>query len=133
MTDDSIILEGANYKENLSSIITADSKIDALKKGVYGSTNVSLFIVSLCDFFNDRFEIGIEPPPYSTKRIKSGKNNKEHNWSDTVSYFKEELTKHYKNDPNADNKIKKLFYSLMYYITNLFPIIYKFDDRVSDL
>lgn len=51
LTDDSIILEGANYKENLSSIITADSKIDALKKGVNGSTNVSLFIVSLCDFF----------------------------------------------------------------------------------
>lgn len=45
-----------------------------------------------------------------------------------MSYFKEELTKHYKNDPNADNKIKKLFYSLMYYITNLFPIIYKFDE-----
>lgn len=128
ITDDYIIYEGAKYKDNLAQIYTAEAKSDALLHGISPSSNVSLFIVSICDYFNERFKLGIEPQDYFVKHIRSGKNVRIHEWSKTVDFFKTKLKENYEGYLDGEKKIKKLFYSLMFYITNLFPIIYKIDD-----
>lgn len=128
ITSSFIVNEGSIYKENLAQIYTAEAKAEALERGINPSSNVSLFIVSVCDYFNERFKLGIEPPIYYNKHIRSGKNINIHEWSKTVNYFKNKLKENYEGYSEGEKKIKKLFYSLMYYITNLFPIIYKIND-----
>ena len=134
LTIEKIIEEGANYKENLSSNITVDTKIEAAKKGTTASTKTSLFLVSICDYFNEKYSCGVEPPIYYSQEIRGGKNSKTHNWQDTVDYFKEQFEKNYSGYDDCERRLKKIFYSTMFYIVNLFQIIYKIDDdnKISD-
>ena len=129
ITPDFIIREGSAFKDNLSQIFTAEAKQEAMEHGANVSTNVSLFIVSVCDYFNEHYNIGIEPPNYSSKRIRSGKRTNIHQWSDTVNYFKNKLDEYYGKTKEGTRKFLKLYYSLMYYIANLFPIIYEINDN----
>lgn len=128
LTIEKIIKEGATYKTNLSEIISTKDKVDAYKKGVRGSTNTSLFIVAAIDYFNEYFNIGVDSPIYSIKYFRSGKEKIPVNLNDTVKYFKDELRKKWSRNSFLENNAKKFAYSIMFYIVNLFSIIYKISD-----
>jgi len=125
LTPETIINEGAKYKTNLSEVISTKDKVDAYKKGVRGSTNTSLFIVSAIDYFNDHFHIGVARPTYDKKYFRSGKEKVHVDLNETVDYFKGELKKKWSGDSFLEKNAKKFAYSLMFYIVNLFEIIYK--------
>lgn len=124
-----IIKEGATYKENLSDYITAEDRKEVLKNGFHPILNVSLFIIAFLDFFNEYFNIGVQSPKYDKIKIGRKESNKA-DLTETVSEFKEKLKNHYSSFNNSENRIKKLAYSLMYYLTNLFSIIYKINDNL---
>lgn len=127
---EAIIKEGSQYQNNLSSTLTLDDKIAANGKGIRGSTNVSLFILSLIDYFNEYYKVGVSSPNYGSKTFGRGKNKRQFEWKTTVETFKESLKERW-SAPNYNyNNFKKLVYSLMYYITNLYGIIFDIEDNV---
>ena len=130
ITPEYIINEGSTFKRNLSQIYTAEAKQSAMEHGARPSTNVSLFIVSVCDYFNEAFNLGVETPDYAFQKIKSGREVRIHEWKTTVEYFKKKLHEFYGgNNGYQSKKIVKLYYSLMFYIMNLYPIIFDISDN----
>ena len=129
ITPELIIREGSYYKTNLGNNITSSSKKAAIKKGLRTATNVSLFIVAIIDYFNKRFGIGVQSPDYGEVPLGRGKNKDKISLKETVDYFNERLDKNYFRNDEGNRRLKKLSYSLMYFIVNLYQTIYVIDDN----
>lgn len=124
-----IIEEGSFYKNNLGNNFTLEAKKNAIHNGLRTGTNVSLFIVAVLDYFNKRFEIGIETPDYGAVSIGRGNNKENVPLSDTIDMFNNRLSQNYGTNEEGNRRLKKLAYSLMYYIVHLFEIIYDIDEN----
>ena len=127
LTPEIIIKEGSFYKTNLGNKLTADAKKAAIQNGLRTATNVSLFIVIILDYFNSKFDVGANKPDYGVVPIGRGRNKENIPLRDTVDYYYKVLRENYSFD-DGDRRLKKLSYSLMYYIVNLFQIIYQIDE-----
>ena len=129
LTPELIIKEGSFYKLNLGSNFTLEAKKNAIHNGLRTSTNVSLFIVAVLDYFNKRFGLGIETPDYGVIPIGRGKNKDNVPLSDTIEMFNNRLSQNYGTNEEGNRRLKKLSYSLMYYIVHLFEVIYDIDEN----
>ena len=128
ITPEMIIREGSFYKYNLGSNFTIEAKKNAIQNGLRTGTNVSLFIVAILDFFNKRFGLGIESPDYGFVPIGRGKSKENIPLDDTVEMFNNRLTNNFIANDEGDRRLKKLAYSLMFFIIHLFEIIYDIDE-----
>ncbi len=129
VTDEEIIREGAFYKRNLGDIFTIEAKKNAIREGLRSGTNVSLLIVAILDFFNRRFEIGVDTPKYGSVSIRRGKRKEEASLDETVKQFDERLANNFRTGDEGKRKLMKLAYSIMYFIVHLFKIIYKIGEN----
>ena len=99
-----IIEEGAKYRINLGRFITVDDREEVMKNGFHAILNVSLFIVSFLDFFDEKYAIGVKPPEYDSVKIRGRKKDEPFELSKTVEAFKEKFKKHYSLDNDSDKK-----------------------------
>ncbi len=127
---ESIAKESGEYRKNVSDMITADSRLRASKDGLIVNTRVSLFIVSTIDYLNETFELGVEPPVYSSTFSGRGKNRHELKDIDAVNTFKTKLKRQYKGIIGKE-RIKRLSFCVLFYIIHLFDIIYDFDEKTG--
>ena len=123
-----IIAEGSQYKELLLNQINISNQKDALENGVNGGNTTSLFIVAFLDYFKNLFKIDCDNPRYGFKNIGKGNHRVEHNWETTANRFKKKLSEHFSYASN-NFKIKKLAYCLLFYLHNVYSVIYDFDEN----
>lgn len=123
-----IIEEGSQYKELLLNQINISNQKDALENGVNGGNTTSLFIVAFLDYFKNLFKIDCDNPRYGFKNIGKGNHRVEHNWETTANRFKKKLSEHFSHASN-NFKIKKLAYCLLFYLYNVYGVIYDFDEN----
>lgn len=129
LREEMIIQEGAKYRSELNYLLNSDSKQEAISNGVLGGVNVSLFLLSLVDYFCDRFTINVKRPLYGKKAFKRGNAEKEEfNWETSVNIFKGRLKSYYKEGDEGDNRLKKIVYSLLYYLIGIYHILFVFED-----
>ena len=120
------------YRKNVSEYVTANDKIRANRRGLLVNIRVSLFIVATIDYLNEEFQLGVTPPQYSSRNARVRRENVEVNDKDAVDLFKKRLANMYRNK-SGQGKIKRLSYCLLYYLINLFSIIYEFDKNSGEI
>ena len=126
LNPETIIEEGSRYKTNFGHKYTNEASKAAIENGLWANPNISLITVIFLDYFNERFDIGALNPVYKDRTIGKGKNQETIFAINTVSKYKEFFKKNYAFD-DGDRRLKKLAYSVMYYIVNTFEIIYDID------
>ena len=129
---EAIIEESGKYRKNVSEYVTANDKIRANRRGLLVNIRVSLFIVATIDYLNEEFQLGVTPPQYSSRNARVRRENVEVNDKDAVDLFKKRLANMYRNK-SGQGKIKRLSYCLLYYLINLFSIIYEFDKNSGEI
>lgn len=136
VTTNDILNCGSEYRKYLANYIGLDAKAEAFNKGVRGSNYTSLFLISIFEYFKREYKINSMPPVIDVKRIGTSKRrSKEVNEQDAVNYYLDVLKKHF--DPlstvEKDKRLKRIVHSTLYYVTELYKIIYETDPNTGQL
>lgn len=122
-----ILLKGSNYNHFIDETITSEDRLIAETNGIRGSSYASLNLLALLDFFNQIFKIDSIKPNYGYKYIGKGRNKKLFNYQDTADNRIEKLFSYYGKKFNKET-LKETCFALMYFIKNLYSILYDVDE-----
>lgn len=125
-----LIKEGVEYRNRLTEAKFIEGKSDSLDKGYRTSINVSLFIVALFDYFNEKYNLGIKLINLKKYTIGNGKNKILKDEKVALEHFKADIKEHYEQIAvDGERKCKKLVYSMLFYINKIYPIIFDIDNN----
>ena len=128
-----LISEGSAYNSFFEQNIYIDKKVEAIKNGLKATYFSSFNMIVLIDFFKELFNIDCGNPKYFTLRIGKGKRKNIINYDDVAKDKKNELNRIYADTDDGKNKIKKLAMELLFYLVNVYPLIYEISNEKKEV
>ncbi len=120
-----LIDDGSRYFSNYQNNLYGDNLIEAKNSGVKASNYTSFNIIVLLDFFNEAIlKTEIKPEYYETTTIR-GRNKESITYEEIAYNHKEKLKGIYCRSEFELNKIKRLALEIMYFIVNVYPILFE--------
>lgn len=123
-----LIIAGSTYLHNFEANFHKESIENAQKSGLKVSNFSSFNMIVLLDFFNDIVQVTNDKPLYYKKKSGRRKNDNVLDYSEIASNLKIRFSKMYLNTEENKNKIKKLGLELLYFLVNIYPLIFEISD-----
>lgn len=124
-----LIDDGSYYFRNFQNNFYANDLILAKSNGLSVSNYTPFGIIVLLDFFNEVILHSNNKPFYHKTSIGRGRNVKSIRYEAIAKEHKKRLMRIYGNSEEELNKIKRLALEIMYFIINVYPLLYDISEK----
>lgn len=125
-----VVDEGSTYNNNIINIFGTQGKIDSAKEAVRGSPYVSLYMLTFIHYFCNKYAPNFDNKcDFGTYSTGKGKYKQVFEYEEAVKNLEKKISTFYMNDNKEFEKLSKLVFSLLSYLTFVLPLLYILDEN----